>query len=547
MLCLPHCLTLAIADCSRSGTGEFSLSSSGEFDDPDEAASLQSESISTLLSASNELRELAHLSLGLLVSQLEARLAGAGAAGTGNGVVPPLRCAMYSRSPNSLSSGKLQLQLVAATDAREAEAAQARQDLFLGVPGASGTYQEAWIVEQPLIMLPDSGGLVVPLCHNSFLVGLLVVERGRPEGDAAPLQPPAAALFSAGDLGVIRRSGRALSLACAMDLRASLERAGHAVRQRQVQGLVLEARKPLSTLRTLGAMLRPRLEEGEPERDMTDGIVAQGARLGELVNQLQAALAPPPAAQTTQPAAFAARWDPAGRDAGWTEAQPAAASTQQQQQQRSGGGAGGNGALPLRPAYPALPSSSIGGDYGGAPPTSAPYTAVAAEPAAAPAAQPTPERQPVAPAAASHDQAFAAAADLSAVLAPLLATAANFASVSGVAFKLAVGPMPDALVAIEALPLKRMLAMLLDGVVDSAARGDSIEVEARLQPWGGAGGVAVAVALLRGAGAEASQASPEFEMLEASARQAGGWFSCEECSLGEVTAVLWLPTATAPS
>ncbi len=39
--------------------------------------------------------------------------------------------------------------------------------------------------------------------------------------------------------------------------------------------LCMQARKPLSTLRTLGAMLAPRLEPGEPDRDMAEGIMAQ--------------------------------------------------------------------------------------------------------------------------------------------------------------------------------------------------------------------------------------------------------------------------------
>ncbi len=40
-----------------------------------------------------------------------------------------------------------------------------------------------------------------------------------------------------------------------------------------------QARKPLSTLRTLGAMLVPRLQEGEPDRDMAEGIIAQVTNL----------------------------------------------------------------------------------------------------------------------------------------------------------------------------------------------------------------------------------------------------------------------------
>ena len=36
-----------------------------------------------------------------------------------------------------------------------------------------------------------------------------------------------------------------------------------------------QVRKPLSALRTLGAMLLPRLQEGRPDRDMASGILVQ--------------------------------------------------------------------------------------------------------------------------------------------------------------------------------------------------------------------------------------------------------------------------------
>ncbi len=37
----------------------------------------------------------------------------------------------------------------------------------------------------------------------------------------------------------------------------------------------VQVRKPLSALRTLGAMLLPRLQEGRPDRDMASGILVQ--------------------------------------------------------------------------------------------------------------------------------------------------------------------------------------------------------------------------------------------------------------------------------
>lgn len=136
-------------------------------------------------------------------------------------------------------------------------------------------------------MLPDSGGLVLPLAHNGFLVGLLVVERcldedsllglsaldpaaaaaraaaaadaraaeaagGRGRGGAQQAaaagggeeqapgmpQPPACLLFRTGEVQLLKQTAGVLALACAMDMRAALERVGAAARQRQASALV---------------------------------------------------------------------------------------------------------------------------------------------------------------------------------------------------------------------------------------------------------------------------------------------------------------------
>jgi len=148
-----------------------------------------------------------------------------------------------------------------------------------------------------------SGGLVLPFAHNGFLVGLLVVERcleeGEPMGAAngaaagtatgaaaaaaaaaggessssansssngsagpspAPAaaavaggsstpssngagampQPPACLLFRSAEVQLLKQTAAVLALACAMDMRAALERVGAAVRQRQASALVQE-------------------------------------------------------------------------------------------------------------------------------------------------------------------------------------------------------------------------------------------------------------------------------------------------------------------
>lgn len=267
------------------------------------------------LQASAELQELCRLQLQLLTAalqlSLQAVVAGgvAGSAGSLDEDCPvqhlelestALRSTVYCRAPASLQTGQLQLQLVADTDggggggASSARAQQAQRFLFLGEDrgaGASLADQERWIVEQSVIVLPDSGGLVLPLASNGFLVGLLVVERCSEEGEAAPAAanaaeegavlaaagaaagqgvggaaagaggaadaagaagsggggsrgamppPPACLLFRSSELQLIKQTAAVLALACAMDLRAALERAGAAYRQRQASALVQE-------------------------------------------------------------------------------------------------------------------------------------------------------------------------------------------------------------------------------------------------------------------------------------------------------------------
>lgn len=78
-----------------------------------------------------------------------------------------LCCAVYSRAASSIQTGQLQLHLVAhsSTDST-AGAASSRIDqrrLLLGKGPYSLEDQENWIVEQQVIVLPDSGGGVTSM------------------------------------------------------------------------------------------------------------------------------------------------------------------------------------------------------------------------------------------------------------------------------------------------------------------------------------------------------------------------------------------------
>jgi hypothetical protein len=201
-----------------------------------------------------------------------------------------LRSTVYVRSPASLQTGQLTMQLVAAVGGdpgADLQQQQRQQQRFLflgqdGMVGCSMLEQEQQILEQQIIVLPDSGGLVLPLASNGFLVGLLVVERyleteqqqlaqgplsagaaaaASQEVTAVPgtagiagaaghtfdtassvgsamVTPPTGLLFRSAELQLLKQSAAVLSMACAMDLRAALERVGAASRQGQASALV---------------------------------------------------------------------------------------------------------------------------------------------------------------------------------------------------------------------------------------------------------------------------------------------------------------------
>ncbi|PRW56641.1 hypothetical protein C2E21_4621 [Chlorella sorokiniana] len=562
-----------------------------------------------------------------------------------------LRASAYCRAPASLQTGALQLQLVATSDESgsggsgiggSVSSAQAAQRfLFLGQDGAGGGSlheQEQWILEQPVIVLPDSGGLVLPLAHNGFLVGLLVVERCLEEGEtlaatstsaaagpgagaaaagggsgsasssssscngasssagsaaadssaasngsaAAMPQPPACLLFRSAELQLLKQTAAICSLAMAMDMRAALERVGAAVRQRQASALVQEAKKPLSMMRTLGTMLLPRLQPGEPDRDFAQGILEQGTRLSEVVSQLQAALHPAASSVVVPPALLAG---------GGSNGSAASQLGGRQQQALPGNIISGGGSIISEsgsnqlPARPALPSSSIGSDYQWSAATSGEATIDMSIDEQSQAQLSTHQPAAMGGSSSSSSSALAssgssssagaplrsavpfsgspsgsrASADLLNVLMPLLASASNLAAVSGIAFVMAehsssggsggsgsgtptaVAPqqlaLPAAEVAVGPGTLKRMLSQLIDGIIACAARGDVVQASVQPRQWQGRPGVAImlccAYGLNHSSGSGAAVAAadlrrpplqPEFAFLHTTAAEAGGMF-----------------------
>lgn len=114
---------------------------------------------------------------------------------------------------------------------------------------------------------------------------------------------------------------RSLTIACVLDQKLELMQQQQTAGTQHVSGLVEDARAPLQALCTLGGMLAPRLEEGEPEQvmaremqqrprvwslchtmsladmvaapqDMANAMLVQGERLKAVIQQLQDAFRP---------------------------------------------------------------------------------------------------------------------------------------------------------------------------------------------------------------------------------------------------------------
>lgn len=494
------------------------------------------------LGPSPELQQLAFIQCNVLVSTLEYRVRREGRPATG------IRCALYCRSPMSLPQGQLQLHLVAASDVREAEAAKQRHDLILGMPEANGPEQEAWLVEQNLIVLPDSGGLVLPLAHASFLVGLLVVEcvvsndevtdignEHQQRAMNATLRPPACSVFSNADLTFIRQIGSSLALACAMDLNALLEKAGNSIQRRKMQGLVTKAKTPLRTLRGLSSMLRPRLRKGEPEHDMNESIIAQGEELNDLVNQLQNALSVSQQRLSNQADGSRAGLSNGPQSSGlWPqsllEAPPPLPSKSKKTAFKSTQSS--NFAIPT--VHPALPSSSIGADnIGGR--SLENVQEVVNEPKMVPVT------------VLDHDT------ELSTILNPIITSAGTFARIGGVSFDATIDTSTVSLsVSIGSTPLKQIISQYVDIALACVKRGDAMIVVVNEGENNGRNGAAVQILISfddqqHTRTDTVTRCVSDFDALSRSCRSVGAELSVEWSIPGPIanlTANLWLPCST---
>eukprot|EP00193_Tetraselmis_chui_P007029 CAMPEP_0177765048 /NCGR_PEP_ID=MMETSP0491_2-20121128/7779_1 /TAXON_ID=63592 /ORGANISM="Tetraselmis chuii, Strain PLY429" /LENGTH=278 /DNA_ID=CAMNT_0019281361 /DNA_START=124 /DNA_END=956 /DNA_ORIENTATION=+ len=174
--------------------------------------------------------------------------------------------------------------------------------VVLGAAHPSAT--EEGLVSQTWIALPDTGSIVMPLSWGPLLVGLLLVERSHRSvsvprlaidsdlDESAQEASVVPELFTPADQQKLHKVTRSLTVACVMDQKLELLQQQQTAGSKHVSGLVEDARGPLQALCTLGGMLAPRLEEGEPEQDMANAMLVQGERLKAVIAQLQDAFRP---------------------------------------------------------------------------------------------------------------------------------------------------------------------------------------------------------------------------------------------------------------
>ncbi|KAI8106572.1 hypothetical protein M9435_001114 [Picochlorum sp. BPE23] len=473
-----------------------------------------------------ELLELVKLQLDMLVSMLEAQIREEEFVNIG------VRCAVYWRTPKSIAARTLNMQLVATSDdAWEVpeKSSILANEFSLGDEMAGA--EEAWVVKQPMIVLPDNGGLVLPLVHRSFLVGLLLVERTLQHGSDTML-PPVNDVFGPAEIGIIKQSGIALALSCAMDLRAVLERSGTQVQQERMQRLIRQATKPLSTLKTLGRMLQPRLPPGDPERDMTDSIVAQGQYLGEIVSQIQNVLNP---SVQSSPKQYLSSYENAEQD-----------ETSSRQRSRT------NTRKREVKSYPALPSSSIGADNWDSVPSVSSLDDDDDDDesngeAVAEILQGKSEKT-------RRGQIVAESCNLFQVVTPLLDSAHSFSKVKHVEFSVEYGSIhEETMLRVDYSIAKNIFSTMIDGALMHVVAGDAIEVLFKSVSWEKAPGVLIDICLQGNDTIRDIYSNSYIEALEEDVRDVGGWFRLNDgssCSHREgdpllndsdVLLSLWLP------
>lgn len=142
-------------------------------------------------------------------------------------------------------------------------------------------YQPLQLVEQALLQQQQ---VVLPLMHQDVVMGLLVTARADRAWDES-------------EQTQIEQIADTLAIACLLDQRAQWLaqdlRQQHLLREQKhdlFDNLLHQFRNPLTALRTFGKLLVKRLQPGDNNRSVSEGIVRESDRLQELLQQFDNAI-----------------------------------------------------------------------------------------------------------------------------------------------------------------------------------------------------------------------------------------------------------------
>lgn len=189
-------------------------------------------------------------------------------------VLEPILCLPATPTVSNLAS--VMPEILASVDA------QLAQESALSTP-TSTPAPDPTVLELPGTLVAQRQ-LVLPLVHESVVLGLLVTERN----DRA---------WNEWEQSQIQQIVHTLTIACVLDQRYQwLDNERHQFRRQQAQqhdlldNLLHQFRNSLTALQTFGKLILRRIKPEDANHDVADSLVREAARLRELSQQLEAAV-----------------------------------------------------------------------------------------------------------------------------------------------------------------------------------------------------------------------------------------------------------------
>ncbi|KAG0584178.1 hypothetical protein KC19_3G190900 [Ceratodon purpureus] len=207
------------------------------------------------------------------------------------------RFTVYIRPAESYSTGQLEFHCMAVYPSQDEEELVLKQsDTVVPI-----SLDEAELIKQEVVEVANGSAIILPMVKDLFLIGFVVVEGVSMSPKTAKLRPvkpvwppkkgtqtPAATLIlSKQQLTELPKIARTLALACVVDQRALLLQKSNIQKSDQIEGLLEQAQGPLQAIRTLSQLMLPQFKRGEIPRDFIEDILVQGARMKDVLQQLE--------------------------------------------------------------------------------------------------------------------------------------------------------------------------------------------------------------------------------------------------------------------